>query len=272
MGEQPDSDVMEPPGYVGASDHGPVNVPGRDEQRLRAIASTVWGGVAAEVTSEHGGACDYCSDEWPTAVCMPAFTHPGVDISLVRGTDLYAAADGVVEFAGWANYYRPHHVDIRTVSGDLHIYGHMWSVDPAIISGARVRRGQRLGTSGEQTIRGTMVPDGTGAHLHFETRSAHGCGIDPEPALVSGTEIPASTFRVNDRITVIDGPLHLRSAPGLSAAVLADLPVGTDLCVAGDSRTEDGYRWVAFRQNGGHGNGWVAARFCALREAQGCAR
>jgi hypothetical protein len=51
-----------------------------------------------------------------------------------------------------------------------------------------------------------------------------------------------------------------------------NVPVGTDLCVAGDSRTEDGYRWVAVRQNGGPGNGWVAARFCALREAQGCAR
>jgi hypothetical protein len=40
-----------------------------------------------------------------------------------------------------------------------------------------------LGTSGEQTKRGTMEPDGTGPHIHFELRSPDDKAINPKPEL-----------------------------------------------------------------------------------------
>jgi murein DD-endopeptidase MepM/ murein hydrolase activator NlpD len=174
----------EPPDYVGVRDHGQ---PGEGRRGTgRRMASRVWGGSSAEVTSEHAEPCGYCGSSWPNSVCMSTNTHPGVDIGIVRGTPLFAAAGGTVEFAGWGEYYRPHHVDIRTADGELHIYAHMWSVDPSVRVGGRVQAGDYLGTSGEQTNKGTMTPDGTGAHLHFERRQANNCALNPESTLVNG--------------------------------------------------------------------------------------
>lgn len=177
-----------PPGYVGTEDHPPISVAESDAVGIqRAMTSPVWGGWSATVTSEHGSACGYCGVDWPTSLGMPANTHPGVDISMNSGTALRAAAGGRVIFAGFdKRYYRPHHVDIMTDDGQHHLYAHMWWVDPGVVQGGRVERGQYLGGSGEQTKPNSMIPDGTGAHLHFEARAVTGAGeraIDPEPVL-----------------------------------------------------------------------------------------
>jgi hypothetical protein len=174
----------EPADYVGVKDHGPAGEGTRAPRR--ALPSNVWGGGAVAVTSEHAMSCGYCGASWPNSVCMAANTHPGMDIGIVRGTPLFAAEGGTVEFAGWGDYYRPHHVDIRTPAGELHIYGHMWSVDSSVVLHGHVRAGQYLGTSGEQTHAGTMTPDETGAHLHFERRNRDGCALSPEETLVGG--------------------------------------------------------------------------------------
>lgn len=175
-----------PDSYIGSDNHPPIREPGGPEME-RALSSPVWGGWSAPVTSEHASSCDYCGVEWPTGVGMPAHTHPGMDIAFERGTALYAAAAGRVDFAGYdKKYYRPHHVDIMTADGQRHVYAHMWRVDPALFPGGRVERGQYLGVSGEQTYPDSMQPDGTGAHLHFEVRVVTGSGeraIDPEPIL-----------------------------------------------------------------------------------------
>ncbi len=178
-----------PAGYVGAEDHPPVS----DAETVgvqRAMSSPVWGGWSATVTSEHGSACGYCGVDWPTGVGMPAHTHPGVDISMVRGTALRAAQAGRVLYAAFGKkYYRPHHVDILTDDGQHHVYAHMWWVDPAVVQGGRVERGQYLGGSGQQTYPDSMIPDETGAHLHFEARAVTAAGeraIDPEPVLTGG--------------------------------------------------------------------------------------
>lgn len=200
--QQPDVDVAaaaagmstryaSPPGtpprdYVGSDNHPPVPEPGLVAIQ-RALSSPVWGGHNVTVTSEHGMACDYCGVDWPVGVGMAPHTHPGVDIALVRGSALFAAAAGHVAFAAFdGRFYRPYHVDIITSDGQHHIFAHMWSIDPSVFQGGRVERGQYLGTSGEQTEPGTMQPDGTGAHLHFEARILEGSGeraIDPEPIL-----------------------------------------------------------------------------------------
>jgi murein DD-endopeptidase MepM/ murein hydrolase activator NlpD len=174
----------EPPDYIGVRDHGPSGAGRRGTGRK--MASAVWGGAQREITSEHGEWCDYCDSEWPNSVCMATDTHPGMDIGIVRGTPLRAAQGGTVEFARWAEYYRPYHVDIRTTNGELHIYGHMWSIDSNIREGGSVQAGQYLGTSGQQTYRDTMQPDTTGAHLHFERRQSNNCAISPEAVLAGG--------------------------------------------------------------------------------------
>jgi hypothetical protein len=182
-----------PGDYIGSENHPPVPDRGLIEAEAeRALSSPVWGGHNAIVTSEHGAPCDYCGVEWPTGVGMPADTHPGIDVGIDRGTALYAAEAGRVAFADFdRRFYRPHHVDIITNDGQHHIYAHMWSIDPSVFQGGRVERGQYLGTSGEQTRRGTMTPDGTGPHLHFEARVPGGGGeraIDPEPILTQSAD------------------------------------------------------------------------------------
>ena len=61
----------------------------------------------------------------------------------------------------------------------------MWSVDRKVSTGGQVQEGQYLGTSGEQTKKGTLEPDGTGPRLHVERRGQKECAVDPEPVLLA---------------------------------------------------------------------------------------
>jgi len=197
---------------------------------------------------------------------MDADTHPGMDIGMNVGTSLFAAERGTVEFAGWGDFFRPHHVDIRTPDGNLHIYGHMWSVEPDVVAGGTVEAGQLLGTSGEQTVAGTMDPDGTGGHIHFETRGPDGCAFSPEQILVDapiGGE-GGQQFNDDDRIEVIEGPLHMRERGNLQAEVLDSLATGTILVVTGGPVHHDGFTWYRVRIAEGEGHGWVAGKYCRL--------
>ena len=151
---------------------------------LREIAvPVVLGGGDRTVYSEHGEPngmpCEWYA--YAVQVGLAPCVHPGMDIE-ANFEPLYAATDGVVEFAGSDGYYKPLHVDIRVTDGtydaELHIYGHMSEI--LVKTGDRVKRGQRIGTSGTA---------GSGAHLHFERRSEPtdqypgGRALDPEPVL-----------------------------------------------------------------------------------------
>ena len=193
-GHGPGNPSHEPQGAIGARDHGPTNQGARGPRR--SLTSSVWGGFAAAVTTEHAEDvrpwnpdCSWYA--YGRELCLNGCQHPGMDIGVVRGTALYAAADGTVKFAGWADFFRPYHVVVRTPGGEEHIYAHMWSIDPGVVQGGQVRAGQYLGTSGEQTRRGTMTPDGSGAHLHFERRGSNGCAVDPEEILVGIAVTPS---------------------------------------------------------------------------------
>jgi hypothetical protein len=146
-------------------------------------ASNILKGGPYFVLSAHGvpngQPCDWYT--YATTVGLPYCAHPGVDIS-ANYENLYAATDGVVEFAGPDAAYWPNHVDIRVTSpdylGELHIYGHMSQV--FVATGQVVKKGDLLGVSGEA---------GGAPHVHFERRTAPnaqcaiGCAIDPEPPL-----------------------------------------------------------------------------------------
>ena len=84
--------------------------------------------------------------------------HKGVDFGVPTGTPIYAAGDGVIEYAGWAGGYG-RFVKIRHNPHMETAYGHMSRIASAI--GQHVHQGQVIGYVG-------MTGDATGPHLHYE--------------------------------------------------------------------------------------------------------
>ncbi|MBU6282162.1 M23 family metallopeptidase [bacterium] len=86
--------------------------------------------------------------------------HDGIDIAVPRGTAVHAAAGGVVIFTGQLRGYG-NTVILEHPSGLTTVYAHLAAIGPA--TGARVRRGETIGTVGE-------TGRTTGPNLHFEVR------------------------------------------------------------------------------------------------------
>lgn len=84
--------------------------------------------------------------------------HTGIDIANEPGTPVYATADGVARYAGWANGYGLSMVLDHGFSYST-LYGHLSEL--LIKEGAQVKRGQLVGRVGST---GTS----TGPHLHYE--------------------------------------------------------------------------------------------------------
>ena len=107
--------------------------------------------------------------------------HRGIDFALPRGAPVHAVADGVVVEAGrrgaYGNYVRIRH-DARTETA----YAHLSAFAEHLRRGARVRRGQAIGTVGS-------TGRSTGAHLHYEVLF-DGRRVDPRTA-----ELPSDNGR-----------------------------------------------------------------------------
>jgi murein DD-endopeptidase MepM/ murein hydrolase activator NlpD len=88
------------------------------------------------------------------------FMHDGLDLVAVTGTEIYAAADGVVTGAGpngrYGNWMQIDHAGKVTT-----VYGHLSAFAPGIEAGTRVSQGELVGFVGN-------TGRSTGAHLHFE--------------------------------------------------------------------------------------------------------
>jgi murein DD-endopeptidase MepM/ murein hydrolase activator NlpD len=98
--------------------------------------------------------------------------HKGIDIGAAWGSPIYAAADGVVTYAGPQGGYG-RLVTIRHADGTVTAYGHMSRF--ATHTGARVHAGDVIAYVGSEG-------HSTGPHLHFEVRVG-GVAIDPLPFL-----------------------------------------------------------------------------------------
>lgn len=96
--------------------------------------------------------------------------HKGLDIAAPSGTDIYAAADGVVTVAGWNSGGYGYLVMIDHGNGYTTVYGHCSTIWAAV--GQTVRRGQNIAAVGS-------TGNSTGNHLHFEVRYN---GICSDPA------------------------------------------------------------------------------------------
>jgi murein DD-endopeptidase MepM/ murein hydrolase activator NlpD len=98
--------------------------------------------------------------------------HEGVDLAVVSGTKVRAAADGIVSFAGWEAGYGLL-IKINHDYGYETRYGHNSSL--LVHAGQTVKKGQVICLSGN-------TGESTGPHVHYEVR-INGRPVNPVPFL-----------------------------------------------------------------------------------------
>ncbi len=94
--------------------------------------------------------------------------HNGVDIAAREGDPVMAAADGMVTFAGWDNYFG-HQVIIAHGQKFSTMYGH--NAKLLVKENQAVRQGQVIALVGS-------TGQSSGPHLHYEVRT-NGRPVDP---------------------------------------------------------------------------------------------
>lgn len=110
--------------------------------------------------------------------------HKGMDIAAPAGTDIYAAADGVVVAAGWNTGGYGYFVMIDHLNGYETLYGHSSFI--YAFEGQTVTKGQLIAAVG-------TTGDSTGNHCHFEIRNN---GSYYNPADFINTAIQLQPVRV----------------------------------------------------------------------------
>src|SRR3546814_3485036 len=96
--------------------------------------------------------------------------HKGTDFAAPSGTPIYAAGNGVVDYAGRNGGYGKY-VRLRHGSTYQSAYAHMKSIAKGIAKGARVKQGQIIGYVG-------TTGRSTGPHLHYEVH-VNGKQVNP---------------------------------------------------------------------------------------------
>jgi len=94
--------------------------------------------------------------------------HKGIDIAAHYGSPVFAATDGVVQFAGRSSGYGQF-VKLAHGGGFGTGYGHLSRI--LVRNGQHVRRGQQIAASGNSGL-------STGPHLHYETYR-NGAAVNP---------------------------------------------------------------------------------------------
>jgi murein DD-endopeptidase MepM/ murein hydrolase activator NlpD len=100
--------------------------------------------------------------------------HQGIDLAAPAGTEVYAAADGLVTETGYDTIYG-NYVVIKHNNNWASLYGHMQRVGTSLRS--NVKSGTIIGWVGS-------TGQSTGPHLHFELRQ-NGRAQDPSKLLFS---------------------------------------------------------------------------------------
>ncbi|WP_019515457.1 M23 family metallopeptidase [Sphingomonas sp. Mn802worker] len=102
--------------------------------------------------------------------------HKGIDIGAPFGSPIYAAIDGVVQFAGRSGGYG-NFVKLAHAGGYASGYGHMSRI--AVSPGTHVQRGQVIGYVGSTGM-------STGPHLHWEVWKN---GVPVNPRAISWSSV-----------------------------------------------------------------------------------
>ena len=96
--------------------------------------------------------------------------HTGIDMAAPSGTRVTAAADGVVEFAGWRDGYG-NAVVLRHTLNRRTLYAHLAFRAPGLRAGQSLTQDDTIGAVGR-------TGRATGPHLHFELQLGHRA-VDP---------------------------------------------------------------------------------------------
>jgi murein DD-endopeptidase MepM/ murein hydrolase activator NlpD len=120
--------------------------------------------------------------------------HSGVDIAPTTDYLVYVAYDGIVRrvdgdnptgTSGFGNV-----VYVETKDGNFNVYGHLKSIQDAIVVGHKVKQGDIIGVAGS-------TGKSTGTHLHFEIRKQIGVGDTIDPKITSNVLATASAKSYN---------------------------------------------------------------------------
>lgn len=111
---------------------------------------------------------------WPSAVRYISGNnygpgHNAIDIGAGMGSQLFAADNGTVVYAGWLNGGYGNLVVIDHNNGWVTMYEHLDRI--GVSCGQNVNQGEQIGTAG-------TTGNSTGAHLHFEVRIG-GVAVNP---------------------------------------------------------------------------------------------
>lgn len=104
--------------------------------------------------------------------------HSGLDFKGPHGTNILAAADGVVSSAGWQGGYGKC-IEITHANGLVTRYAHLSGLEVTL--GQSVKRGVQIGRMGS-------TGRSTGPHLHFEVRM-NGQAINPMKFLEANPDV-----------------------------------------------------------------------------------
>ena len=113
--------------------------------------------------------------------------HKGVDFAAPRGTPIFAAGDGNIDYLGrkgsYGNYVRIHHNSKYSTA-----YAHMNGFAKGLRKGSRVKQGQVIGYVG-------TTGRSTGPHLHYEVLSG-GKQINPSQVkTTSGINLKGQQYK-----------------------------------------------------------------------------
>ena len=136
-------------------------------------------GLILPVTTDYYVTCAYGYRIHP--VTHEESFHSGIDIGAAHHSDIVSIADGEVTFAGENGAFGycvevQHVVDGETIYS---FYAHLARIDVEV--GQTVAQGEVLGIEGGDPETDDGVGLSTGAHLHFEIRTASGYGNDVDP-------------------------------------------------------------------------------------------
>ena len=104
--------------------------------------------------------------------------HEGIDFAAAEGTDIWAAADGVVYERGFSAKYG-NYVVLLHINGDMTYYCYCQGV--TVDQGDRVKRGDKIATVGQSG-------QATGPHLHFAL-SRQGAFVNPSNYMIDTIEL-----------------------------------------------------------------------------------
>ncbi len=120
---------------------------------------------------------DYFNREYQAYFGVP---HKAIDIAKTQGSDVRAAAEGIVHRVKDGGQYGYSYILIGHRGGYATLYGHLSQMH--VVAGQHVTQGETIGLSGGAPGTHGAGPMTTGSHLHFEVIK-DGVHMNPESVL-----------------------------------------------------------------------------------------